>query len=96
MQLHHLHQDPRVEVSIKPYAFRLLSGEAALSDYQFGAFSGHHRFCRTCGVHAFRDGDVPAIGGAFVSITWAASTTSIPRNSPKRRSPIRTAATTTG
>ena len=55
-------------VSLKPDAFRLLSGQDALSDYQFGTFSGHHRFCRTCGVHAFGDGYVEAIGGSFVSI----------------------------
>ena len=55
-------------VSIKPDAFRLLSGKDALSEYQFGTLQGHHRFCRTCGVHAFGDGDIPEIGGAFVSI----------------------------
>ena len=33
--------------------------------------SGHHRFCRTCGVSAFGDGYVEAIGGAYVSINIA-------------------------
>ena len=33
--------------------------------------SGHHRFCRTCGIAPFNDGYVEAIGGAFVSINLA-------------------------
>jgi len=57
---------------VKPDAFRLLSGAEALSDYQFGAMSGHHRFCGTCGVAAFGEGDVPEIGGAFVAVNLGA------------------------
>ena len=56
---------------VKPDAFRLLSGEAALSDYQFSTMSMHHRFCSHCGVRPFGDGNIEAIGGAFVSINIA-------------------------
>ena len=55
-------------VNIKPDAFRLIQGDEALSDYQFGTFSGHHRFCSKCGCAPFGDGHVEAIGGDFVSI----------------------------
>ncbi len=57
--------------SIKPNAFRLIAGKDNLSDYQFATKSGHHRFCKTCGVAAFGDGYVEQIGGAFVSINLA-------------------------
>jgi hypothetical protein len=58
-------------VTIKPQDFRLISGNDDLSDYQFGSKQGHHRFCRTCGLHPFGDGDVKEIGGAFVSVNVA-------------------------
>ena len=55
-------------VLLKPDAFRLLAGEDALSEYRFNTMAGRHRFCRTCGVHPFGDGDIEALGGPFVSI----------------------------
>lgn len=58
-------------VLVKPEAFTLLRGADALSDYQFGTMSGHHRFCATCGCAPFGEGYVEEIGGAFVSIALA-------------------------
>jgi hypothetical protein len=58
-------------IIVKPEAFRLQSGEDALSNYQFGTKSGQHLFCKHCGVHAFGRGNIPEIGGEFVSIKLA-------------------------
>jgi hypothetical protein len=57
--------------TIKPQDFRLISGQDNLGNYQFGSKQGHHRFCKTCGIAAFGEGHVEAIGGAFVSVNVA-------------------------
>jgi hypothetical protein len=66
-------------IVIKPEAFRLLQGERELTDYQFKSDDpqfawkrGSSEFCRHCGIRPFGRGDVPEIGGAFVSINLAA------------------------
>jgi hypothetical protein len=56
---------------VKPAAFRLLAGENALTDYQFGGKSAHHVFCRHCGVRSFARGHVEQIGGDYVAIQLA-------------------------
>lgn len=53
---------------VKPDAFRLLSGEGSLSDYQFGSNSVHHLFCKQCGIHSFGKGNIPEVGGEFYAI----------------------------
>jgi hypothetical protein len=55
-------------VIVKPEAFRVLSGEDNLSDYQRGPKVGHFLFCKTCGVRSFGRGDAPWVGGPYVSI----------------------------
>jgi hypothetical protein len=38
-------------------AFRLISGESELSEYQFGRHAIHHRFCRRCGLRPYSWGE---------------------------------------
>ena len=40
-------------------SFKLLSGEDALTDYQFGKKHLHHLFCKVCGIHSFAKGTGP-------------------------------------
>lgn len=54
-----------------PETFRVLSGEDALVDYQFGTNSAHNLFCRHCGTHSFHRGYVEQIGGTYVSVNVA-------------------------
>jgi hypothetical protein len=57
--------------TIKPDAFRLIAGEDELGTYTFNTGSARHHFCRTCGVQVFTRGDIPEIGGAFISVRVA-------------------------
>jgi hypothetical protein len=40
-------------------AFKLLSGEGSLNDYQFNKHVIHHTFCSTCGISSFGSGKKP-------------------------------------
>ena len=57
---------------IPPSAFRLLAGEDALADYQFGRKTAHNLFCRHCGVRSFSRGFVKEVGGDYVAVQLAA------------------------
>lgn len=39
--------------------FKLLQGEDALTDYQFGRKRLHHLFCQSCGIGSFSRGQAP-------------------------------------
>ncbi len=45
--------------------FRVLSGEAELTKYTFGAMKNHHFFCRHCGVRVFGVGNDTPIGKMY-------------------------------
>jgi hypothetical protein len=56
---------------VKPQDFRLVAGEADLSDYQFGSKSMHLVFCKHCGVRPFGRGHLDVLGGDFYSVNVA-------------------------
>jgi hypothetical protein len=60
--------------SAQPADFRLLTGAERLGDYgKSGDWGeGHHRFCTVCGIHTHGHGDIPEMGGAYVSVHVAA------------------------
>ena len=58
-------------MTIKPDAFRALTGREELTEYQFNTRSGHHAFCKHCGVAPYGWGHLAQLGGDFVSINLA-------------------------
>jgi hypothetical protein len=45
-----------------------LAGEDALADYTWGAKIGRFFFCSRCGIHPFARGNLPQLGGEYVSV----------------------------
>jgi len=44
---------------VKAPQFKLVQGQDALTDYQFGKKNIHHLFCKSCGIGAFSRGLAP-------------------------------------
>jgi hypothetical protein len=53
---------------VEPRAFTLLAGEDCLNDYTVNARGVHHLVCKHCGSRSFCRGDIPEIGGAYVTV----------------------------
>src|SRR5271169_6808701 len=64
-------------VKVKPEEFRLSSSsdgadEAELTtDFIYRSPAVHQLFCKKCGCHAYHRGDIPQVGGKFVSVNIA-------------------------
>lgn len=50
---------------VKPDAFRLISGGAELTNYQFLTKTNQHPFCKHCGVRPFGIGSSPRWGDFY-------------------------------
>ena len=60
-------------IATKPEQFRVLEGQSEIVDYGFRPESKNfHAFCKHCGVRLFTRGDVPEIGGPYVSVMLSA------------------------
>jgi hypothetical protein len=53
---------------VKPSAFAILSGEADVAEYQWGAKISRRFFCKHCGIHCFGRGHLAELGGDYVSV----------------------------
>lgn len=54
--------------TVQPDAFRLLAGNADLTEYQFNTKNIHHLFCTHCGVRSFGWGEDSEPGNKFYAI----------------------------
>jgi len=53
---------------VKPDAFTLLSDDASLASYEWGAKISRRCFCPRCGVHCFGRGFLEEVGGDYVAV----------------------------
>jgi hypothetical protein len=61
---------------VKAEHFRMIAGADALADYQWTPPGKprpnlHYRFCTTCGVRPFAQGEQEALGGVFYAVAVA-------------------------
>ena len=57
---------------VKPDAFKLLTSEAELGVYEWGAKISKRYFCKACGTHCFGRGHLAEVGGDYVSFSYNA------------------------
>lgn len=55
---------------IKPAAFRIVRGGDDVGEYARN-HGNRFQFCRRCGIHVAGGGDLPELGGAFVTVNVA-------------------------
>jgi hypothetical protein len=48
--------------------FKLISGEGAVTEFQFNKHAIHHLFCATCGIQSFARGKRPSDGVNVVAV----------------------------
>ena len=59
-------------ILVKPSAFKITAGnQSDMGDYQFNTFTGHHMFCKNCGVATHGTGHLEILGGDYVSVNLA-------------------------
>jgi hypothetical protein len=57
---------------VKPEAFMLLTPEAELGVYEWGAKISKRYFCKACATHCFGRGHLAEVGGDYVSFSYNA------------------------
>jgi len=57
-----------LSANVKPSAFRLLTDESKLASYSRFPEIANRYFCSNCHTLCFGKGDIPEVGGAFVSV----------------------------
>jgi hypothetical protein len=55
---------------VKPVAFRVLTDETKASIYEWGGKTMQRFFCTTCGIHCYGRGNLPELGGDYVSVNF--------------------------
>lgn len=58
---------PRVTRNLTE-AFRIADGQNTLADYEWRGRTGRFRFCSRRGIFVLLTGDLPQLGGAYVSV----------------------------